>query len=66
MSCIVIYLIHSLTAYNSLKACRLLFRKLKKCNIPLKSNCIRLSEVFSNITDLQSLVTENSVLKKSF
>ena len=64
--CVAVYLIHSLTACSPLKACRLLFRKLKKCNIPLKSNCIRLSEVFSNITDLQSLVTKNSVLKKSF
>ena len=52
VSYITVYLIHSLTAYSSLKAYRLLFRKLEKYNILLKSNYIRLSGVPSNTTDL--------------
>ena len=49
---IAVYLICSLTACSPLKACRLLFEKLEKCNIPLESNCVRLSGVPSNTTDL--------------
>ena len=50
--CVAVYLICSLTACSPPKACRLLFEKLEKCNIPLESNCARLSEVSSNTTDL--------------
>ena len=50
--CVAVYLICSLTACSPPKACRLLFGKLEKCNIPLESNCIRLSGVPSNTTDL--------------
>ena len=52
VSYITVYLIHSLTACSPLKACRLLFEKLEKYNIPLESNCVRLSMVPSNTTDL--------------
>ena len=52
VSYIAVYLIHSLTACSPLKACRLLFEKLEKCNIPLESNYVRLSGVPSNTTDL--------------
>ena len=50
--CIAVYSICSLTACSPPKACILLFGKLEKYNIPLESNCVRLSRVPSNTTDL--------------